>query len=130
MEMPRTGADYEGFFTLVNAVHGAGDYELAGNLANWYLDEPNHHENPDWFVETYWGCLLSLLGRDAEALQKLELTRRSPRLAPRPVLQDMPCFDRIADEPVYRATVEHFDERRAELRRRLPVTLAEFGVEL
>ena len=39
MNMPRMGADYEGYFTLVNAVNRAGDRELAADLANWYVDE-------------------------------------------------------------------------------------------
>jgi serine/threonine-protein kinase len=128
MEMPRMGADYEGFFTLVNAAQGAGDRDLAAELASWYLDLPAHHENSDWFVEINMACMLSLLGRDAEAMQKLELARRSPRLAARPTLEDSPCFERYADEPVYRATVEHFAARRAALRARLPATLAEFDV--
>ena len=130
MKMPRMGADYEGYFTLVNAVHGAGDHDLAGDLAGWYLDQPNHHDNPDWFVEINMACMLALLGRDSEALRKLELARRSPRLPPRPVLEDVPCFERYADEPAYRATVEHFEARRAALRERLPQTLAEIGVSL
>ena len=42
----------------------------------------------------------------------------------------MLCFKRYADEPVYQAVVEHFNARRAALRERLPLTLAEFGVSL
>lgn len=130
MNMPRTGADYEGYFALANAVHGTGDRGLAGDLATWYLDQPNHHENPDWFVETYMACMLALLERDREALLKLELVRRSPRLPPQPVLEDMPCFQGYAEDPAWRATLEHFEARRAALRQRLPLTLAEFGVSL
>ena len=130
MKMPRMGADYEGYFTLANAVHGAGDRGLAADLANWYLDQPIHHDNSDWFVEIYMACMLAILGRDPEALNKLELGRRSPRLPPRPVLEDTPCFERYADEPVYRATLEQFEARRAALRERLPLTLSEFGVSL
>jgi len=130
MKMPRMGADYEGYFTLVNAVHNAGDRGLAADLAKWYLDQPIHHDNADWFVEIYMACMLAVLGRDPEALNKLELARRSPRLPPQPVLEDTPCFERYADEPVYRATLEQFEARRAALRERLPLTLAEFGVSL
>jgi hypothetical protein len=130
MEMPRMGADWEGFFTLIGAVNGAGDHELAGNLAGWWLEQGRHHENADWAVEIYMGCMMALLDRDAEAKEKLVLARRSPRLVPRPVLEDSPCFARIANDPAYRATVEHFEARRAALRKRLPGTLAEFGVSL
>lgn len=130
MEMPRLGADWEGFFALINAVHGAGDPELAASLAGWWLDLTRHHENPDWFVEVNMACVLVLLGRDAEAKLKLDQARRSPRLPVRPVLVDSPCFQRFRDVPEYLATVEHFDARRAALRERLPATLAEFGASL
>jgi hypothetical protein len=46
-----------------------------------------------------------------------------------PVLLDSPCFDRFDDDPVYLATVRHFEDRRAMLRERLPATLAEFGLD-
>lgn len=126
--LPRMGADWEGFFALVNALHGAGEIEMAGSLARWYVDEPRHHDNPDWFVETHMACMLALLGRETEALQKLELARRSPRLASRPTLEDAPCFSGLRAEPVYQATVDHFEQRRARLRERLPETLAAMGV--
>jgi len=130
METPRMGADWEGFYTLVNAVDGAGDRDLAQSLAAWYVNEPQHHDNADWFVEVNTACMLSVLGRDGEALEKLELARRSPRLPPRSVMQDTPCFQRFQGDERYRAVVDHFDTRRAELRARLPRTLAEFGVRL
>jgi hypothetical protein len=60
----------------------------------------------------------------------LRRAQKSPRLAWDPWLKDFPCFARFADDPVYQATIRHFDERRAQLRERLPATLAEFGVEL
>jgi len=130
METPRSGADWEGFFTLVNAVDGAGDPELAASLAAWYVGQTRHHHNADWLVETYMACMLALLGRDAEAMQKLALAQRSPRLPVAPALEDQPCFGRFKDDPDYRAVVEHFEARRAELRERLPSTLTEFGVSL
>jgi hypothetical protein len=119
-----------GFFTLVNAVHGNGDSELAASLAGWWLDEPRHHQNDDWFVEVYMACMHGLLGRDREAMQKLVQAQRSPRLPVRADLEDSPCFQRFRDAPDYRATLEHFEARRAGLRERLPRTLAEFGVKL
>jgi TolB-like protein/tetratricopeptide (TPR) repeat protein len=129
-ELPRSGADWQGFFTLVNALYGFGDVEAARGYADWWVNEPRHHENPDWFVETQMACMLILLGREAEALSKIELARRSPRLATPAILEDSTCFRDYADHPVYRATVEHFEERRAALRAHLPDTLAEFGVSL
>jgi len=125
MELPRLGADWEGFYTLVNAVDGSGDHDLARNLASWYVDEERHPENDDWFVETYMACMLALVGRQDEARRKIDLVKRSPRLPPRAVLEDLPCFERLAETPEYRSTLEHFAERRHALRQRLPVTLAE-----
>ena len=130
MTFPRSGAEWEGYFTLVNATFGLGELEAAKGLAGWYIDDPTHHENPDWWIETHKACCLAVLGRDAEALEKLEQTRRSPRLAAVYSLEDAPCFRKYADAPRYRAVVEHFNARRAELRARLPMTLAKFGVSL
>ncbi len=130
MTFPRSGAEWEGYFTLMNATFGFGEFEAAQGLASWYIDDPTHHENPDWWIETHKACCLAVLGRDAEALNKLEQTLRSPRLAPVYALEDSLCFKKYADEPRYQAVVEHFRVRRAELRARLPATLAEFGVSL
>jgi TolB-like protein/tetratricopeptide (TPR) repeat protein len=129
MDMPRMGADWDGFFTLVNAVHGKGDLELASSLAEWFLGG-RRLENRDWVTEVYVACSLGLVGRDEAAEEALKKARRSPRLAVRPVLADMPCFNQLRDTEQYRATVEHFDARRNELRNKLPATLAEFGVAL
>ena len=130
MEMPRQGADWMGFYTLVNAVDGAGDPDLAKSLAGWYVDAPRHHTNPDWFVEVNMACMLGVLGRDAEAMQKIVQSRRSPRLPVRAELEDSSCFRRFQDAPEYRETLALFERRRAELRKRLPQTLARYGVEL
>ena len=130
MEMPRVGADWGGFYTLVDASFGAGETEVAKSLAEWYLNDASYHKNSDWYAATHVACLLAILDRDDEALKKLESIRQSPRLAWAPVLKDSACFQGYADEPVYRETVRYFDERRAALRERLPATLAEFGVIL
>lgn len=130
MAFPRSGWDWEGFFTLLNSSYGLGEVDTARALAQWYVDKPDHHDNPDWFVEALMSCALSVLGRDTEALDMLEQIRRSPRLPPEYVLQDSPCFRKYAGDSRYRAVVKHFQDRRTELRARLPATLAEFGVAL
>jgi hypothetical protein len=71
-----------------------------------------------------------VLGRDNEALQKLEQIRQSARLPWDPVLKDSACFQDYMDGPVYQETLQHFDERRAAIRKQLPATLAAFGVSL
>jgi TolB-like protein/tetratricopeptide (TPR) repeat protein len=130
MTFPRSGVEWEGYFTLMNATFGLGDLEAAQGMAGWYIDDPTHHDNPDWWIETHKACCLAVLGRDTEALDKLEQTLRSSRVAPAYVFKDSPCFQKFADDPRHQAVVEHFSARRAELRRRLPVTLAKFGVSL
>jgi len=130
MTLPRSSSEWEGYFTLVNAIFGLGDLEAAEGLARWYVDDPTHHDNTDWWIETYTACCLAVIGRDAEAIDKLEQTLRSHRLAPEFVLKDSPCFEAYADDPRYQAVVEHFEQRRAAIRKRLPATLARFGVTL
>ena len=98
MTFPRSGAEWEGYFTLMNATFGLGDLDVAKGLAGWYIDDPTHHENPDWWIETHTACCLSVLGRDAEALDKLEQTLRSPRVAPAYVFEDSPCFQKFAGQ--------------------------------
>jgi len=128
LTLPRMGADWEGFSALLNALVGAGDNEAAQGLADWFVDKPNHHDNADWVVESMMACYLAVLERDTEALAKLELMKRSPRLPQASILNDSPCLKKYADEPVYREVVEFFEARREALRERLPATLKEFGV--
>ena len=130
MTNPRSGWDWEGFLTLVNAAHGLGETDTARGLASWFYDKPNHHENADWFVEALLSCTLVVLDRQDEALDTLDLVTRSPRLMPEYFLEDPLCFRQLAEEGRYQAIVDHFDARRAELRARLPVTLQRFGVSL
>lgn len=130
MTFPRSGADWQGFFTLVNASYGLGDLRTARELANWFVNEPIHHENPDWFTETQMACGLAVLDRDTEALDTLETIQRSPRLPQEPVLEDSTCLRKYHGNPRYQAVLEHFAARQARLRARLPQTLAEFGVSL
>ena len=42
--------------------------------------------------------------------------------------EDSPCFKRIAAEPRFKAAVERVEERKKQLRERLPATLSERGV--
>ena len=71
-------------------------------------------------------CDLAVLGEGDAAWASLRRAKKLLHLPWEPVLKDSPCFDRFQDDPVYQATVHHFDEHRA----RLPATLAEFGVTL
>ena len=130
-ETARTVSDLEGFYTLINALAGAGQsesIEVANSLALW------SHNGPWWgdvgWIGVHRGCGLAVLGRHEEALQQLVLATESPRLLWDPVIRDSWCFQSFADEPVYQNVLRDQEGRRAALRARLPATLVEFGVEL
>lgn len=125
----RLGDDLEGYMTLLNSVYGAGELQVADEMANFWISR-GAPKVPDWWANTYVACALAILGRDTEALHSLQRSMQSARLISVPILEDSICFRRYADEPVYRAVQQRFDERRVELRERLPFTLAEYGVTL
>lgn len=126
----RSGWDFYAYFILVNATFGIGDLEVAQGLANWWVENPDHHDNPESSVESFHACSLAVLGRDAEALDKFEKMLRSPRLPYVPMLEDSLCFRKYENNPRYLAVIEHFEARRTELRERLPATLSRFNVKL
>ncbi len=128
-ERIRSAADIEGFFALVNAVAGAGQDDLAKNLAGLWkpaLWEPI----PDWWNKAYGACGLAILEQDDAALETLQRIEDSPRLPWLPVILDSFCFQRFADNPDYQAVIHLVEKRQAEKRAQLPFTLAEFNVGL
>lgn len=126
----RSTAELDGFTALINAAYGSGATELAREFAEWGLSSDYSRTTNEWFVILRLACQSAILGRDDEARIYLERAQRSNHLNWEPMLRDAPCFERFADDPVFKATVKHFDDRRALLRARLPSTLAEFGVAL
>jgi len=129
--MARSVSEIEANYTLINALAGAGQtetVELAQSLAIWSEDAP-------WWGDIGWiglyrGCGLAILGRNEEALQLLARVKESPRLRWDPVIRDSWCLQQFRDEPAYKDILFDQDQRRAGLRKRLPATLAEFGVRL
>ena len=127
----RSVADIEAQFTLINALAGFGEgesEELAHSLAEWSYSGA-------WWGDIYWealfkSCMLAVLDRDEEALEVLARVTETSRLPWEPLLRDQYCHQRYTNEPVYRGVLDHFDERRRQLRQRLPATLAGFGVQL
>jgi len=124
--------EWDGFLALVNAAYGNGETEQARELVVWGNSRgyTSTSDTREWWIILGEACQQAILGLDDEARLLLERAQLGKHLAWEPMLKDSPCFDRFADDPVYLATVRHFDERRAEMRARLPVTLAEFGVAL
>ena len=127
----RSIADIEGLFTLTNALAAIGQpetTELAQSLALF-------SENAPWWGDIGWlalhrGCGLAILDRYDDALQLLVRVKESQRLLWNPVIRDSFCFQRFVDEPAYQDILRDQEQRRAALRKQLPVTLAEFGVTL
>ncbi len=132
----RSGAEWNSFIALMNAVYAVGEIEMARELAQFGLDYGSRFlldhassTNYDWWGITIGACQASILGQDDLARKMLERAQLGFHLPWDPVLMDSPCFDQFSDDPVYQATVRHFEDHRAMLRERLPATLAEFGVE-
>ena len=118
--------------TLTNALVASGLPEAVSaglSLANWGEDDAPWWGDVGW-VALYRSCNLAVLERDEEALELLPRMNESKRLSPLPVLRDSWCFEAYVDEPVYGGVVREQEERRAELREKLPATLEEFGVTL
>jgi TolB-like protein len=111
----RTGEESDAYLALTNALYGAGESKAAHGLARWREDS---------------ACNLLILGEHDQARAMLGRAQNGLHLAWDPVLKDSPCFQRFREDPVYQATVRHFDERRAMLRGRLSSTLESFGVDL
>ena len=128
-ERIRSAADIEGFFALIDALAGAGQTELAKELASYWQSEL-WEPIPDWWNRAYGACGLSVLEQDEKALELLQRIEDSPRLPWVPVIKDSYCFQKYAENPDYQALIQLVEERQAAKRRQLPSTLAEFGVAL
>jgi TolB-like protein/tetratricopeptide (TPR) repeat protein len=125
----RSAADMEGYFTLVNAVAGAGQNSMAKELAGHFPVEL-WDAIPDWWNRAYGACGLAIMEQDDRALELLQRVKDSPRLPWLPVILDSFCFQRYADDPGYQALIHLIEERQAAMRKQLPFTLAEFDVAL
>ena len=128
-ERIRSAADIEGFFALINALEGAGQTDLAKELAGFWkigVWEPI----PDWWNRAYGACGLAVMEQDDKALELLQRIKDSPRLPWVPVIMDSFCFQRYAENPDYQALIHLVEERQAAKLKQLPSTLAEFDVTL
>lgn len=119
----------EALFIYINALDGAGLVQEARGLAEWWLDRA-HFRSDDWWISYYRSCASAILGRNREASDYLAKVRDSSRLIWRPLMRDARCMQKLAGQAAYEDLLHYNDERRAELRRRLPATLEELGVSL
>ncbi len=126
----RSTEEGNGYYALQNSLYALGQVDLARELARFTVEEVGYTPSYDFFNTVYEACDRAILGQDEKARTALRRAQKGKRMLWAPVLQDAPCFDRFADDPDYQATIRYFDERRRMLRQRLPVTLAEFDVEI
>ena len=119
--------DIEAALVLADALHASGQIERGRSAAESWLSE-SHTDSPNWWVHVYSACALAVLDRDEEAFYQLELVRQSPRLPWRHLITDSRCFRKYEDMPRFDSLLSHVDERLAEVRARLPATLAAMGV--
>jgi TolB-like protein/tetratricopeptide (TPR) repeat protein len=126
----RNTEESDAFTALLNAAFGSGEIDQARELAEWRLATHYESDTNYWWVTLGRACTRAILGHDDEVHRQFQRTLKSNLLAWEPMLKDQQCFKRFADDPAYLAVVKHFDDRRAMLRKRLPATLAQYGVSL
>lgn len=132
-DQARSVSEVEAFMTLANALVASGYPEAVE--AGVALTEWNVADDSYWWGDIGWGslfksCSYAILGRHEEAFQVLPQIKQSPRLRRDPLLRDSWCFRQYQEETVFLDVLQDQEARRAALRKRLPATLAEFGVSL
>jgi serine/threonine protein kinase/tetratricopeptide (TPR) repeat protein len=101
---------------------------IARMRIDFYTHGREHGFRKSWWVASMLACHQSQLGRYADALDSLDGVRDAQGLAWSPFLLDSPCFKHLAGEPRFKALIEHLEDRKKQLRERLPATLREQGV--
>lgn len=119
----------EGFIAYMDALNASGSTDEAIELAAWFESKP-HTESANWWIHLHRACSLAILGRDDDALQRLEQVAKSPRLPWNAKLTGSGCFNRLRNTPRYQAVLTAVDERRSELRDQLSATLQSYDVSL
>ena len=126
----RSSEEAEGYYVLQNALFAMGETESAQELARFTVEEVRYSQSYSWWMTIGAACDHAILGLDDEVRGFLQRAQNGRQPVWDPWLKDMPCFDEFQDDPVYLETVRYFDGLRAQLRNRLPETLARFGVSL
>ena len=126
----RSTEEVSAYMAMVNAAYGSGQVEHARELVQWFLDTRGADETANWWVSVQAGCVYAILGDDDEVRRRLDKALEGRILVWDPILKDHQCWKTYADDPAYIAVVQHFEDLRAELRERLPETLAQHGVAL
>ncbi|MDH3641319.1 MAG: winged helix-turn-helix domain-containing protein [Gammaproteobacteria bacterium] len=122
----------DGYVTYAEALDRLGETAEAAKHAQWLAEYFQSHIDRgyrNWWPNTYQACVLALLGEHDRALVALERLPQNPGLPWYPLLTDSPCFEPLQDNVRYLAVVAAIDDRRRQLRDRLPETLARHGIQ-
>jgi tetratricopeptide (TPR) repeat protein len=125
----RVTADVEGYYTFINALYAVGETDRAITLAEGSVDS-NMGEELNWWYNFHRSCGLAILGRKDEAIDVLGRLETSAQLPWEAFLRDAFCMKFLEDRPEHQRLLEHVESRKAELREKLPATLAQFEVSL
>ncbi|MGD2130259.1 MAG: winged helix-turn-helix domain-containing protein [Lysobacterales bacterium] len=122
----------EALVTMTDALGAMGDRAETERLGTWLTD---HFQimldtggERAWWPNLYQACVLSSLGEDDRALERLDRVVDSPGLVWYPVLKDAPCFQRLASTETYRQVLAAIEGRMAGLRDAVPAALARHNV--
>jgi tetratricopeptide (TPR) repeat protein len=136
--------------TLADALQALGAYDEARPIAEHWVEvfrTANEITGTQLMAKSWWSRTLLACGelqlardaeargdvatkqaRQADALAALTVVRDARGLVWTPLLEDSPCFEPVANEPVYLDLVARVAQRQQALRERLPATLLEYGV--
>ncbi len=127
----RSGVEREAESYYIDALQSLGGHEarveqLATQALAFYDRMPA--QEGYWWINVLLACSQSQLDHLPEALAAIDRIYDEQGLATSPLLEDSPCFKRLAHEPRYVTLIEHLKGRQKILRERLPETLRKFGV--
>ena len=114
--------------SLVGALQGVGQQDLASELASWALklnERMQAGDKDSWAIPLAAACYESVLGDSDTALTSLEQLKTSPTIVWFPYLRDLACLQNLAGEPRYQAVVRTIEQRLAAIRADIPKTARE-----
>lgn len=118
--------------TMYDALQQIGEHALAREYAEWSRDHMQTQFDTggglDWWANAYQACAFEVLGERERALERIERIPASPGLIWMPLILDVHCFRRLADEPRYQAVIAALERRMAALRAAVPAALARRGM--
>jgi tetratricopeptide (TPR) repeat protein len=134
LEESRRSIDVEATMTLADAHDATGNKQEAHSLAHWYVEHlrkmnEDIHEGA-WWADIYLACAFAILRRDDEALDTLDEVASAKGLVWYPLVADAHCFQRFAESDRYRRVLSILDERKADLRHKVPMRLRNLGLSL